>query len=290
MKEFEYYKPETLSEARNLLMKHRGEAYIFNGGTDLIIRMREEITKPKAIIDIKGIEKLHEIIYERKKYLSVGACVNLSEITKCKAISEKYEILAEAIHNIGSMQLRNRATMIGNICNASPLADSATPLLVLDARIVIYGREGLKKVLVKDFIIGVRKTTLKTGEIVTAIEIPIYEQPTTGLFQKMSRRKMVDLSTVCGTVARVDGEVRIALGAVSPTPVRAVKTEEFLKDKILTDEIINIAKEKIVEEISPISDIRASKEYRLDMARLIVKRGLTHIREGTMNWGEHSEA
>ncbi|MGV8146782.1 MAG: FAD binding domain-containing protein [Alkaliphilus sp.] len=290
MKEFEYYKPDTLSEARNLLVKHRGEAYIFNGGTDLIVRMREEITNPKVIIDIKGIEKLHEISYESKRCLSVGACVNLSEAAKHEVINEKYEILADAIHNIGSMQLRNRATMTGNICNASPLADSATPLLVLDTRIVICGKEGLKKVLVKDFITGVRKTILEIGEIVTAIEIPICEEPIVGLFQKMSRRKMVDLSTVCGTVARVNGEIRVALGAVSPTPVRARKTEEFLKDKELTDEVIKEASEKIVEDISPISDIRASKEYRLDMARLIVKRGLTHIRDRKLNWGEHSEA
>jgi len=290
MKEFDYLKPSTLNGAHNLLVKHKREAYIFNGGTDLIVRMREEITNPNVVIDIKGIENLHEISYKNKECLSVGACVKLSEIPKYKDVTEKYAILTEAIHNIGSIQLRNRATMTGNICNASPLADSATPLLVLDAKIVIYGKEGLKRVLVKDFITGVRKTILETGEIVTAIEIPIYEKPIIGLFQKMSRRKMVDLSTVCGTVARINGEIRVALGAVSPTPVRGVKTEAFLRGKVLTDEVIREAGEIIVTDISPISDIRASKEYRLDMAKLIVKRGLVHIREGQLNWGEQSEA
>jgi len=290
VKEFEYYKPSTLNEASEILSKYKEEACIFNGGTDLIVRMRDEMTKPKVVVNIKEIEKLHEISYEKEKWISIGACVTLNELSKCKMISEKYKILTDAIHNIGSIQLRNLATMIGNICNASPLADSATPLLVLDAKAVIFGADGVRKVLVKEFIAGVRRTDLKIGEIVVAIEVPIYEKSIVGSFHKISRRKMVDLSTVCGTVDKVNREIRIALGAVSPTPVRALRTEEYLKGKILEAEIIKGAEEKVVEDISPITDIRASKEYRIDMAKLIVKRGLIHLGDSELKCGEQSEA
>lgn len=276
MNKFEYFKPKSLKEASEILLKNK-EAHILNGGTDLIIRMRDKITKPEVVVDIKKIKELKEIKVNSNGEIIIGACVKLNDIAHNKIINEKYEFLANAVHEVGSSQVRNRATMIGNICNASPLADTATPLLVLDAKVLIYGKDGEKEVSIHDFFVWVRKTCLKEGEIVTGVKLPNLTENIKGYFQKISRRRMVDLSTVCGTVLRVNDEYRIALGAVAPTPIRLRKTEEFLNSKELTNKVINEAESIAISEVSPIDDIRASKEYRLEMTKLIVKRGLSEL-------------
>lgn len=278
MKYFEYFKPETLKEASELLIEKGENAHILNGGTDLIVRMRDGIAEPEAVIDIKSIRDLHEIKYDETKGITIGACATLNQMASNEMIRRKYNILSEAAHSVGSCQVRNRATMIGNICNASPLADTATPLLALDAEILVYGPEGKKEIPIKDFFVWVRKTCLKPGEIVTGVRIPDYEEKVFGHFQKLSRRKEVDLSTVCASVVKVGDNIRIALGAVAPTPIRMTKTEEFLKQKELTDEIIKETEEIAADEVSPIDDIRASKKYRLEMVRVLVRRGLKALR------------
>ncbi len=279
MKNFEYFKPNSLKEAREILLKHGDKAHILNGGTDLIIRMRDGITKPDVVVDIKDIKELNEIKINEKDELIIGACVSLNDIAHNNKIFENFEFLADAAHAVGSSQVRNRATMIGNICNASPLADTATPLLALDAKVLIYGSDGEREVSIHDFFVWVRKTCLKVGEIVTGIKIPAYEEMVSGNFQKISRRRMVDLSTVCGSIAKIGDDIRIALGAVAPTPLRLRKTEELINCNELTEELIEKATEIAVSEVSPIDDVRASKEYRLEMTRVIVKRGLKKISE-----------
>lgn len=279
MNKFEYFKPLNLKEASELLLKYGENAHILNGGTDLIIRIEEGISKPEAVIDIKQIKEMQEIKLNENGDLIIGACVNLNDIAHNKTLYEKYDFLAEAAHMVGSSQVRNRATMIGNICNASPLADTATPLLALDAMVLIYGPEGEKEVSIHDFFVWVRKTCLKVGEIVTGVKIPNTDNKLKGVFQKKSRRKMVDLSTVCGTVIKYGNEVRVALGAVAPTPIRLRKTEEFLKNKEFTKDVIKEAEEIAATEVAPIDDIRASKEYRIEMAKVIVRRGLDKFNE-----------
>jgi len=277
MKRFEYFKPQSLAEASKLLLEIGEGALVFNGGTDLVVRMRDRITEPEAVIDIKGIKELMGITVG-ESYITIGGTTTLNEIASNDIIQQKYRILAEAAHSVGSKQVRNRATMTGNICNASPLADTATPLLVLDAKMLVFGPEGEKEIPIQDFFIWVRKTMLKHGEIVKGIKIPLYEDEIKGSFQKLSRRPEVDLSTVCASIIKVNNEIRIALGAVAPTPIRLKKTEEYLKGKTLTDEVIEEAKGLGVLEISPIDDIRASKEYRLEMAEVLISRGLNEIK------------
>lgn len=286
MKKFEYFKPGSLKEASELLLKYGEDAHILNGGTDLIIRIEEGISNPEAVIDVKGIKELQDITLNENGDLIIGACVNLNDIAHNKTLYEKYEFLATAAHMVGSSQVRNRATMIGNICNASPLADTATPLLALDAKVLIYGPEGEKEVSIHDFFVWVRKTCLKVGEIVTGVKIPNTDTKLKGIFQKNSRRRMVDLSTVCGTIVKCDNEVRIALGAVAPTPIRLRKTEEFLNNKELTDDVIMEAEKIAATEVAPIDDIRASKEYRIEMAKVIVRRGLKIVNEDELALAE----
>ena len=276
MKNFEYFKPETLEEASSLLVKYGENAHILNGGTDLIVRMRDEITAPDAVIDIKGIKELNRVDFDKEKGLFVGACVTLNEMIHNPNVKENYDILAKSAKTVGSAQVRNKATMIGNICNASPLADTATPLLALDAVVEIYSPKGEREVSIHDFFVWVRKTSLEHGEIVKGIRIPFYKDMD-GVFQKLSRRKEVDLSTVCASVIRAGGEFRIALGSVAPTPIRVRKTEDLLKGKDLTDAFIEEIAEIASSETAPIDDVRASKEYRLEMVKVLVERGLKEI-------------
>lgn len=276
MKDFGYFKPRTLKEASQLLIENGEKAHILNGGTDLIVRMKDEITKPDVVVDIKGIQELHEISFNEDEGLTVGACVTLNELAHNKIVQEKYKILSIAAESVGSGQVRNLATMIGNNCNASPLADTSTPLLVLDAKVLVYSSKGEREVSIHDFFKGVRKTCLNVGEIVKAIKIPAYDC-LNGMFQKTSRRSKVDLSTVCSSVVQIDKEIRIALGAVAPTPIRARKAEEYLKHKELTDSTIKKAAELAASDAKPIDDVRASRDYRIEMIKVLVKRSLEQL-------------
>ena len=273
MKQFDYFRPTTLSEAISLLAIYGKDASILNGGTDLIVRMRDGFAAPKAVVDIKGINGLNEITVSDDEVF-IGACVNLNKIGADKFILENYPFLAQAALSVGSKQVRNRATCIGNICNASPLADTATPLLALEAQVHIQSQQGIKKVPLKDFFVFVRKTVLNPEEIVTGISFAVNKN-TLGIFTKISRRKEVDLSTVCSTVMKSEGSYKLAFGSVAPTPIRLYKTEQLLEGKPLTSDLIEKACESALDEISPISDIRASKEYRSEMVQVLLKNSLS---------------
>lgn len=278
MKDFKYFKPSSLEEASRLLLQYGEAASILNGGTDLIVRMHEGLSHPEAVIDIKGIGGLNEITFDKETGLTIGACVTMKEMEKHPMLLEKYRVLAEACHSVGSCQVRNRATMVGNITNASPLADTATPLLALDAFVQVYAsEEGIREISIHDFFVFVRKTCLKAGDIVTGVRIPNYDENVFGHYQKHARRDAVDLSTVCASVVKVCGKIRIALGSVAPTPVRLWQTEAFLEGKSLNPEVIEAAAKIAVGEVNPITDIRATKEYRQEIVGVLVKRGLEEI-------------
>ncbi len=278
LKDFLYLKATSVEETVKLLLDYNGKAKIFNGGTDMIVRMTENIENPEALIDIKGIENLDKITFDQTKGLSIGACVTMNELSANSDILERYRIIAESAHTVGSHQVRNRATMAGNITNASPLADTATALLVLDAVIKATGNGAKKEISIHDFFKGVKKTCLEESDVVTEILVPAFNNPVTGIYQKHARRDEVDLATVCSSVVKVDGEIRIAFGSVAPTPVRLFKTEEFLKGKDLNQETIEEACNLALSEVSPIGDIRASKEYREDLIKISVKRGLEYFK------------
>ncbi len=274
MKPYEYFRPTTLKEALDFLKQHRGEAEILNGGTDLIVRMREGHSEPKFVVDVKGIKELHEITVKGDE-VSIGACVSMNAIAASPEVLAKAPFLAKAANSVGSKQVRNRATCIGNICNASPLADTATPVLALDTTVHIYGEDGVKTVPITDFFVFVRKTILSETDIVTHIS---FKAPKNGqgLFSKIARRKEVDLSTVCGTVIKDDDGYRIAMGSVAPTPLRLKDTETYLNGAgKITQEVIEKAADMASKEVSPIDDVRATKEYRRQMVAVIMKRTLS---------------
>jgi carbon-monoxide dehydrogenase medium subunit len=276
MKEFEYLRPETIEEAIALRCKYERCSVLLNGGTDIVIQLRERLIAPEYVIDIKHIPGLKQITFRKEDGLYIGACVTMNEIGENEDVKKYYPFLVEAAHSVGSKQVRNRGTLVGNIVNASPLCDTGTPLYVCEAKMCIVGKDGNREIPITEFITFVRKTVLKPDEIVVGIKVP-YTEGATGIFTKVSRRKEVDLSTICGTVLKLGDSYRIAFGAVAPTPVRLPKTESLLKDKKLTPELIKEAAKLACTEISPISDIRASKEYRHDVVEVTVRRSLEQL-------------
>lgn len=273
MREFEFLQPKSIAEAIAMRVEHGDRLVVYNGGTDIVIQLRDRLIAPDYVMDVKKIPGLHEITFSEKEGLFIGACVTMNEIGGNEAVRTHYPFLAEAALSVGSKQVRNRATSVGNIVNASPLCDTGTPLYAADAAMCLEGPNGKREVPIREFITFVRRTVLQKDEIVTGIKVP-YDKDLRGIFTKVARRREVDLSTICATVARSGNEWKLAFGAVAPTPVRLPKTEELLRGKEITEALIDEAAKLARTEVSPIDDVRASKEYRLDVVEVIVRRSL----------------
>ena len=273
MREFEFLQPKSIAEAIAMRVEHGDRLVVYNGGTDIVIQLRDRLIAPDYVMDVKKIPGLHEITFSEKEGLFIGACVTMNEIGGNEAVRTHYPFLAEAALSVGSKQVRNRATSVGNIVNASPLCDTGTQLYAADAVMCIEGPNGKREVPIREFITFVRRTVLQKDEIVTGIKVP-YDKDLRGIFTKVARRREVDLSTICATVARSGNEWKLAFGAVAPTPVRLPKTEELLRGKEITEALIDEAAKLARTEVSPIDDVRASKEYRLDVVEVIVRRSL----------------
>ena len=273
MREFEFLQPKSIAEAIAMRVEHGDRLVVYNGGTDIVIQLRDRLIAPDYVMDVKKIPGLHEITFSEKEGLFIGACVTMNEIGGNEAVRTHYPFLAEAALSVGSKQVRNRATSVGNIVNASPLCDTGTPLYAADAVMCLEGPNGKREVPIRKFITFVRRTVLQKDEIVTGIKVP-YDKDLRGIFTKVARRREVDLSTICATVARSGSEWKLAFGAVAPTPVRLPKTEELLRGKEITEALIDEAAKLARTEVSPIDDVRASKEYRLDVVEVIVRRSL----------------
>ena len=275
--EFEYLRPATMEDAFKLLSKYRDEAAIFAGGTDLLISMRAGLIKPKYIIDLKAIPELGRIKYG-KGQLTVGGVVTVSALTREEIVQKEFDIFVEAAKVFGSPQIRNKATVGGNICRSSPSSDMAPPLLVLDAKLTLASKKGERSIPIKEFFLGPERTSLKSGEFLKEIQIPTPPKHTGTAFLKI-RRTAFDLAIVnVAAAVKVSRnkfeDVRIALGGVAPTPMRAWKAEEQIRGKACTDENIEVAAETASGETSPISDVRSSAEYRKEVSKILVKRAL----------------
>lgn len=272
MRDFQYLLPQTLEEAVAFKKEHGASAVFMAGATDVVVRMRDNLMTPDYVIDLKAIPGLDEITFSAQDGLRIGALATMNEIAANEAVRANYPTLAKAAGSVGSKQVRNRATCIGNIVNASPLADTATPLYCYDAVVEIAGPGGRRQVPIRDFIRFVRKVDLQDGELVTGIRVPV--QKAEGRFYKIARRSQVDLSTVCGTVLKMPEGWRIAMGSVAPTPLRLDKTEALLAGRALDEALINEAAALAATEVSPIDDVRADRQYRLDMVSYIVRDAL----------------
>jgi len=248
-----YFRPTSLKETFHLLTSYSGSAKILAGGTDLLIQQAQDSSPEIVAISLRDIEDLRQIKKTANGDILIGAMTRHAEVAQSALVNQCLPALAKASHWVGSPSIRNLATIGGNICNASPSADTAPPLLAYDAKAIIVSSSDEKAINIGDFFTGPSVNILKTGAIVN-----------------------VCVATAIDKNRNCSG-IRIALGAVAPTPIRAKKTEAILQDKRLTSELIEKCAEAAVKETRPISDIRASADYRKEMVRFLVRKMISDL-------------
>lgn len=272
--EFEYARPETIQEAIAILNEHGTGAQVLAGGTDVVAGLRDGLTTPGILVDIKGIAGLSGIEREGG-ILRIGALATFTDLIESEFTQTRVPLLHEMAMTVASVGVRNRATITGNICSAVPSCDSGPVLLVLDASIHVTGPNGERTIPIAEWFTGPKMTALGSAEIVTSVSLPIPQEEHGAAYVKLGRYRGEDLAQASVAVlAPPDNEYRVAFGAVAPTPVRAPKIEELLKGKILGDALIDDAKKLVPDETAPIADIRASREYREHMLPIMFERGL----------------
>ncbi|HLD47540.1 MAG TPA: xanthine dehydrogenase family protein subunit M [Desulfobaccales bacterium] len=279
MKEFEMIEPRTREEACQWLDRFKGKARPYAGGTDLLVELKAGRVKLDALVNLKSIRDLGKIRFSAKNGLAVGALATWTELLESEAVSSHYPLLRKACESMGSLQIRNVATLAGNICHASPAANGPIPLLLHEAVCLIQGINGARIIPVGKLFAGVQKNTLKHDEIVTEIRLPPPPAGAKGSFHKFAHRKAMELPVVavgalCWTLNGAWSEVRLALGAVAKKPFRAQKTEKFLMKNKSDEKTLRLAAEVAAGECAPITDLRASKEYRLELVKELVFRTL----------------
>ena len=280
---FEYFAPQSLDEAQQLLMDHGEGAHLLAGGTDLLVKMNHGLLKPATVIALKHIKGLETITYDPKEGLKIGATALLADVAAHPDIRKHYPAIAAGAHETANVQIRNMGTVAGNLCNAAPSADNAPTLLAMNAEVVITGAAGERRLPLDQFFKGPGQNALASGEILTAIHVPAPAGEGVS-YQHISSRGKVDISAVCvGVMVRVAenvcGDVRIFLGAVAPVPMRAVKAEGVVRDKQLTEETIEAAGIAAMEESQPITDVRSSADYRKKMVAVLTRRALVEARD-----------
>ncbi len=265
-----------MAEAVSLFETHGSDACVLAGGTDLIIRLRDGSLRPAVVVDLKHVAELRPGIHEIEGHVSISATTVMTDIVVDASVNRYFPALVEAVSAVGSVQIRNRATLAGNICNASPAADSAPPLLVYGAIVVAASADGIRRIPIAEFFVRSGQTTLHRGEFVTAIELPVPARRTGAAYLRRSRRRGHDLAsvTLCCAVDAAD-VTRIAYGSVGPRPVIVADESGILADTGVQDEVKAAIFERMFAEANPSPhSMRASPEYRLAMLRVLGVRTL----------------
>lgn len=280
MNHFMLLEPDTLDEAVELMAKHAGRIKPIAGGTDLIIDLDHGLRAPEYFLSTTSLEELNRITVNGETI--VGAAVVLHRIDRSADLRRRYPAVSEAAALVGSRQIRNLATMGGNVCNAVPSADTAPALLAVNAEVSIQKRSGAKFVPLAEFFVGPRLTTLLPDEIVLGFRLPNPPPATGSKYLRHTLRNALDLAIV-GVAAQISvdpdsgkiSSAAIALGAVAPTPIRVPEAERLLTGNPLTDELLMEAAEEAGKASRPISDLRASADYRREMVRRLTCRTVT---------------
>jgi len=281
---FEYTSPQSVQEALDLVndKKHDG-VRLYAGGTDVLPKLKKRlIDVPRMLIDLKRISELDYVKYDLEKGLRIGALATLRCISTSPIVRERFEILSQAADSIAARQIQNRGTLVGNICSGVPSADSAPALLCLDAKIICMSTKGERSIPIREFFVGPHRTIIRNEEIVKEIQIPEMPPGSRGVYIKLSTRKRMDLAIVGVAVVlvsdnRICKEIKIGLGAVAPTAIRAERSEARLLGQELSGSIIEQVAQRAAEESSPIDDHRATAWYRRCMVRVLVKRAVHQI-------------
>jgi carbon-monoxide dehydrogenase medium subunit len=301
MKKVDYLKPKTLDEAFSLLIQYGEKAKLIAGGTDVIVMLKQKELSPDALISLQGISGLDRLEYNGE--LKIGPMVTHRAIEKSELIRKEFSALTDAADVLGSVQVRNVATIGGNIVTAAPSADTAAPLLALGAKLKLKSSKAERTIPIEQFFTGPGETVLEKGEILTEILIPRPLSNTGSAYWKLQRRGALDLpilgvavllsldkstvtcsdllctsSPISTVLHSLEGdevfckEVRIALGVAAPTPMRATKAENLLRGKKISDELLEEVAETAAKEAQPRDSIRGEAWYRRDMIKVLVKR------------------
>lgn len=276
MRPFAYDRPTSLPAAVALLAEHGPKARLLAGGTDLIIRLRDGSIQPRVVVDVKRIAELDDGIREGDGGLTIGALTTMTAIAADPRIRRDFQALAEAAAVVGSVQIRNRATLAGNICNASPAADTAPALLVYGAIVVVAGPAGTRRIPIDEVFVRSGVTTLARGELVTAVELPRPTVPRGSVHVRRTRRRGHDLASVTLACAVTAGGVtRLAYGSLGPRPLLVSDGTGVLADPAALDAAKTQRLEALFVDASPSArSMRASPEYRLAMLRVLGLRAV----------------
>ena len=282
--ELEYVKPATLAEACKFLEEHDGKAKPFSGGTDSFVRLRDGVIKLDYLVDIKGLEGTKELSFDPKKGLTIGAAVTMNQVAKHPDIIKYYPNLVAAVNSVASYQLRNRATIVGNICNASPAGDTIGTCMALDGVLNVTGIDGKRSIPLNAFFLAPGRTVLKAGDVVTSVTLPPPPAGMVGVYKKLGRNIISDLSIVGVAALGYPNSkspsgysFRIALASVAPVPYEALKAEAILSEKKITAETIALAADASMEAVTPIDDVRGSARYRKMMVRNLTREAITEV-------------
>ena len=289
-KEFAYFAPATLDEALDLLAEHGREARVLAGGTDLLLRLKAGQWQPRCVVNIKRIPGLDEISFDPAGGLRLGTLTTAADLARSEIVRTHYAALAQGAGLMASVQIRNLATVGGNLCNAAPSADLAPPLIALGASALIVGPGGQRHMPLDEFFIGPGQTALEPGELLTAVIAPPPAPGSAAVYLKNSPRQAMDIAVVGVAVAMTLSrklrpavkceDARIVLGAVAPTPLRARQAEALLQGQEISPERIEEAAHAAAQEARPIDDVRASAWYRQWMVEVLTRRGLTQLVDG----------
>lgn len=279
--EFDYIRPVSLLEASRFLAEHPGEARPLLGGTDIFVRMRDGIWKDKYLVDVKRLDDTGKLSFDSQQGLVIGAGVNMNRVIAMPEVQAHYPLLAEACRSVASYQLRNRATIVGNLCNASPAGDTIGACLVLGGVLNVFGVNGPRLVDLTGFFRGPGATALQPGDIVTAIQFPVPPQPAAGVYLKLGRNTWSDLSIVGVTAyghpqAGLNSGYRfqVALASVAPVPLLVPAVEAYLAANKPAKDAFQQAARLAQEACTPIDDVRSSARYRKAMVRTLTRQAL----------------
>lgn len=282
--EFDYIRPASLADASNFLAQHAGEARPFMGGTDTFVRMRDGVWHDRYLVDVKHLDGTSELSFDPKHGLLMGAGVPMNAVIRSQAVQDHYPLLAQAAGTVAAYQLRNRATVVGNICNASPAGDTIGACLVYQGILIVHGPTGRREEPLSTFFKGPGQTVLAPGDIALAIRLPVPLAGQAGRYLKLGRNRLSDLAIVGVTAlgfpdpeAGSGFRFRLALAAVAPTPLIPQDAERILTEGPLDESTIASAAESAMQASSPIDDVRGSARYRQLMVRNLTRQAIEMV-------------
>jgi CO/xanthine dehydrogenase FAD-binding subunit len=281
---FELIQPTSLKEASQFLYLHPEDARPFLGGTDIFVRLRDGHLKLNTLVNLKAIPGMKELSFSPEEGLTIGSAVPMNQVIAFPDAQTHYPLLVEAARSVASYQLRNRATIIGNLCNASPAGDTSGVSLIYKGELNVYSQSGERQTPLIDFFLGPGKTLLKPGEIASSIHFPLPPKDHQGKYLKLGRNVISDLSIVgVAVLGYADATVkskyrfRIALASVAPVPLIAKEAEEILVNQPLSEEVITEAARAAMNACHPIDDVRSSAAYRQAMVYRLTTRAITEV-------------